>query len=160
MILNRECILIIDKQIKPLVKFFNSLKGVDTSGSCQGHDDGGEDGDWRYPYIKFKCTSNRSLGLLASIEYIYADLNNLYKLDEFKLSDIYQPSLKAIWTIEVVPNNDYNSTKKVREGEYALYVLKAHSDSFVKPSEVYPDFIKILDWYKTQINSFADKNEN
>ena len=79
-------------------------------------------------------------------------------MDEVELSSIYQPSLKAIWTIEVVPNNDYNLTEKVR-GEYALYVLKAHSDSFLKPSEVYPDFITILNWYKTQINSFAEKNE-
>ena len=148
-----------DKEIKPLVIFLNTLKGVKTFGSCQGHDNGGKTGEWLYPYIKFKCTSNRSLGLLASIEYIYADLNSLYELNDFESSDIYQPSLDAIWTVEVVPNNDYNLAEKVKEGEYALYVLKAHSDSFIKPSGVYSDFIKILDWYKMQINSFAGKNE-
>lgn len=149
----------VDKEIKPLVIFLNTLKGVKTFGSCQGHNSGGKTGEWLYPYIKFKCTSNRSLGLLASIEYIYADLNSLYTLNEVESSVIYQPSLNAIWTLEVVPNNDYNLTEKVRKGEYALYVLKAHSDSFLKPSEVYPDFITILNWYKTQINSFAEKNE-
>jgi len=149
----------VDKEIKPLVSFLNTLKGVKTFGSCQGHDSGGKTGEWLYPYIKFKCTSNRSLGLLASIEYIYADLNSLYELNDVESSGIYQPSLNAIWTVEVVPNNDYNLAEKVKEGEYALYVLKAHSDSFIKPSGVYSDFIKILDWYKTQINSFAGKNE-
>ena len=148
-----------DKEIKPLVSFLNTLKGVKTFGSCQGHDNGGKTGEWLYPYIKFKCTSNRSLGLLASIEYIYADLNSLYELNDCGSSDSYQPSLDAIWTVEVVPNNDYNLAEKVKEGEYALYVLKAHSDSFIKPSGVYSDFIKILDWYKMQINSFAGKNE-
>ena len=150
----------IDKEIQPLVRFFNTLVGIETFGSCQGHDSGGNTGEWLYPYIKFKCTSNRSLGLLASIEYIYADLSSLYDLNDLELSGIYQPSLNAIWALEVVPNNDYSLSEKVKDGEYALYVLKAHSDSFVKPSEVYSDFIKILDWYKTQINSFSGKNEN
>ena len=149
----------VDKDIKPLVSFLNTLKGVETFGSCQGHDSGGKTGEWLYPYIKFKCTSNRTLGLLASIEYIYANLNSLYELNDFELSGIYQPSLNAIWTIEVVPNNDYNFSEKVKQGEYALYVLKANSDSFAKPSEVYSDFVKILDWYKTQINSYAGKNQ-
>ena len=142
----------LDKQIKPLVDFFNRLEGINTFGSCQGHNDGGKTGKWVYPYIKFKCTSNRSLGLLASIEYIYADLSSLYNVSEHELKNIYQPSLKAIWTIEVVPNNDFCVSKKINQEEYALYVLKAHADSFTKPSEVYPDFIKILDWYKAQIN--------
>ena len=143
----------LDKHIKPLVDFFNRLEGINTFGSCQGHDDGGETGKWVYPYIKFKCTSNRSLGLLASIEYIYADLNSLYNVSEHELKNIYQPNLNAIWAIEVVPNNDYIVSNNVKNDEYALYVLKARSDSFTIPSDVYPDFIKILDWYKTQVNS-------
>ena len=146
----------VDKEIKPLVEFMNSLEGIKTFGSCQGHDDGGKTGKWLYPYIKFKCTNNRSLGLLSSIEYIYADLHSLYDLNEADLTTIYQPSLKAIWTIEVVPNNDYILIKNVKKHEYALFVLKAHSDSFIKPSEIHLDFKKILDWYKTQINSFFD----
>ena len=56
-------------------------------------------------------------------------------------------------TIEVVPNHDYSVSHNIENDEYAFYVLKAHSDSFTKPSEVYPDFIKILDWYKAQIKS-------
>ena len=143
----------LDKQIIPLVEFFNTLEGINTIGSCQGHDDGGETGKWVYPYIKFKSMSNHSLGLLASIEYIYADLNILYNLSEIELDNIYRPKLNAIWTIEVVPNRDYSASQNVEKDEYALYVLKAHSDSFKRPSEVYPDFSKILEWYKAQIKS-------
>ena len=143
----------LDKQIIPLVEFFNTLDGINTIGSCQGHDDGGETGKWVYPYIKFKSMSNHSLGLLASIEYIYADLTILYNLSEIELDNIYRPKLNAIWTIEVVPNRDYSASQNVEKDEYALYVLKAHSDSFKRPSEVYPDFSKILEWYKAQIKS-------
>jgi len=143
----------LDRQITTLVEFLNTLDGIKTIGSCQGHDDGGKTGKWVYPYIKFKSTSNHSLGLLASIEYIYADLNILYNLSEIELNNIYQPNLNAIWTIEVVPNHDYSASHNVENDEYVFYVLKAHSDSFTKPSEVYPDFNKILDWYKAQIKS-------
>ena len=143
----------LDIEIKPLVDFFNTLDGINTFGSCQGHDDGGETGAWLYPYIKFKCTNNRSLGLLATIEYLYADLAKLYDLPEPELKNIYQPSLNAIWTIEVVPIYDYNLFKNIKQDEFALYVLKANSDSFTKPSEIYPDFRIILEWYKSHNNS-------
>ena len=53
----------------------------------------------------------------------------------------------------MVPNRDYSASQNVEKDEYALYVLKAHSDSFKRPSEVYPDFSKILEWYKAQIKS-------
>ena len=147
----------IDIKIKPLIDFLNSLNGVSTLGSCQGHDYGGQTGEWVFPYIKFKCLDNRSLGLLASIEYIYSDLRKLYgDISEEELSKIYQPKLKGIWTIEVLPNIDYHLPGN--DGEYAVFVLKAHMDSFEKPSEVYPDFDKILDWYKRQLNSSLNRN--
>ena len=148
---------IIDYKIESLVEFINSLKGVETLGSCQGHDNGGQTGEWVFPYIKFKCLDNQSLGLLASIEYIYSDLRKLYgDISEEELSKIYQPKLKGIWTIEVLPNIDYHLPGN--NGEYAVFVLKAHIDSFGKPSEVYPDFDKILLWYKTQLNSSLNGN--
>ena len=147
----------IDYKIESLVEFINSLKGVETLGSCQGHDNGGQTGEWVYPYIKFKCLDNRSLGLLASIEYIYSDLRKLYgDVSEEELLKIHQPKLKGIWTIEVLPNIDYHLPGN--DGEYAVFVLKAHMDSFEKPSEVYPDFDKILDWYKRQLNSSLNRN--
>tara|TARA_Y100000746_G_scaffold74226_1_gene62290 strand:- start:4 stop:474 length:471 start_codon:yes stop_codon:yes gene_type:complete len=147
----------IDIKIKPLIDFLNSLNGVSTLGSCQGHDNGGQTGEWVFPYIKFKCLDNRSLGLLASIEYIYSDLRKLYgDISEEELSKIYQPKLKGIWTIEVLPNIDYHLPGN--NGEYAVFVLKAHIDSFKKPSKVYPDFDKILQWYKTQLNSSLNGN--
>ena len=97
------------------------------------------------------------MGLLASIEYIYSDLRSLYgDLSEEELSKIYQPKLKGIWTIEVMPNIDYHLSGN--DGEYAVFVLKAHIDSFGKPSEVYPDFDKILHWYKTQLSSSLNGN--
>ena len=65
----------IDTKIEPLVKFLNQLDGVLTIGSCQGHDDGGGSGEWVYPYIKFKCINNRTLGFLASIEDAYKSIN-------------------------------------------------------------------------------------
>tara|TARA_B100000579_G_C22466411_1_gene681371 strand:- start:118 stop:588 length:471 start_codon:yes stop_codon:yes gene_type:complete len=148
---------IIDYKIESLVEFINSLKGVETLGSCQGHDNGGQTGEWVYPYIKFKCLNDRSLGLLASIEYIYSDLRKLYgDVSEEELLKIYQPKLKGIWTIEVLPNIDYHLPGN--DGEYAVFVLKAHMDSFEKPSEVYPDFDKILDWYKRQLISSLNRN--
>ena len=33
---------IVDKKITNLVDFINSLKGIETLGSCQGHDNGGQ----------------------------------------------------------------------------------------------------------------------
>ena len=148
---------IIDYKIESLVEFINSLKGVETLGSCQGHDNGGQTGEWVYPYIKFKCLNDRSLGLLASIEYIYSDLRKLYgDVSEEELLKIYQPKLNGIWTIEVLPNIDYHLPGN--DGEYAVFVLKAHMDSFEKPSEVYPDFDKILDWYKRQLISSLNRN--
>ena len=141
----------VDIKIKPLIDFINSLEGIETLGSCQGHDNGGQTGEWIFPYIKFKCFSNRSLGLLASIEYLYSDLKRRYgNLNEEHLSKIYQPRLNGIWTIEVLPNTDYHM--KSNNGEYAVFVLKAHIDSFEKPSDIYPDFDKILRWYKMLLN--------
>ena len=87
----------------------------------------------------------------VSIEYLYSDLKKLYgDLNEVHLSKIYQPRLNGIWTIEVLPNIDYHM--KSNNGEYAVFVLKAHIDSFEKPSDIYPDFDKILRWYKMQLN--------
>ena len=80
-------------------------------------------------------------------------IRDRYNLSEIELDNIYQPNLHAIWTIEVVPNHDYSVSNNVENDEYAFYVLKAHVDSFTKPSEVYPDFNKILDWYKAQVSS-------
>jgi len=80
----------VDVEIRPLVNFINNLEGVTTYGSCQGHDDGGKSGKWLYPYIKFKCINNRSLGLIAGIENAYANLDDLQKLNNFNL--IYSDS--------------------------------------------------------------------
>lgn len=139
----------IDREVNTLVDFFNTLDGVETFGSCQGHDDGGESGSWFHPYIKFKCASNRSLGLIASIEHLYADLTKLYDLPDPEAKNIYQPRLKAVWTIEVVPNNDHDLYENIKQDEFALYVLKANSDSFKKPSDIYTDFKVILEWYQS-----------
>tara|TARA_B100001142_G_scaffold276682_1_gene285832 strand:+ start:1107 stop:1550 length:444 start_codon:yes stop_codon:yes gene_type:complete len=143
----------VDVEIRPLVNFINNLEGVKTYGSCQGHDDGGKSGDWLYPYIKFKCINNRSLGLIAGIENAYANLDSLQKLNNFNPSELYQPELKAMWTTEVVSNIDYNSIENTEDDAYALFVLRADSSSYNKPSEVYEDFPTIIKWYEMQMVS-------
>ena len=143
----------VDKEIRLLVEFINSLDGITTIGSCQGHDDGAGGGEWLYPYIKFKCTNNRSLGLIAGIENAYANLDGLQKLNDFDPGQLYQPELKALWTTEVVSNADYNSADKSQNDEYALFVLRADSNSYNKPSEIYQDFSMITKWYEMQMIS-------
>ena len=39
-----------------------------------------------------------------------------------------------------------------------IRAISSHIDSFGKPSEVYPDFDKILHWYKPQLNSSLNGN--
>lgn len=143
----------VDKEIRHLVEFINSLDGITTFGSCQGHDDGAEGGEWLYPYVKFKCTNNRSLGLIAGIENAFANLDDVKKLNDFDSGQLYQPELKALWTIEVVSNVDYNSADKSQNDEYALFVLRADSNSYNKPSEIYRDFSTIIKWYEMQMIS-------
>ena len=84
----------IDTKIEPLVKFLNQLDGVITIGSCQGHDDGAGSGEWVYPYIKFKCTNNQTLGFLASIEDAYKSIkisfNNIYSSNDYSCKSKYK----------------------------------------------------------------------
>ena len=108
----------IDTKIEPLVDFLNQLDGVITIGSCQGHDDGGGSGEWVYPYIKFKCTNNRTLGFLASLEDAYKSINEQAELKYFNSSSAFEPDLNGDWCIEVVKNIDFN--EQDIEGELSL----------------------------------------
>ena len=145
----------IDTKIEPLVKFLNQLDGVITIGSCQGHDDGGESGEWVYPYIKFKCINNRTLGFLASLEDAYKSINEQAELKYFNSSLAFEPDLNGDWCIEVVKNIDFNDDNI--EDEYAMYVLRADLNSFDKPSKIYSDFEEILSWYKYQFKLLYQK---
>ena len=145
----------IDTKIEPLVRFLNQLDGVITIGSCQGHDDGGGSGEWVYPYIKFKCTNNRTLGFLASLEDAYKSINEQAELKYFNSSLAFEPDLNGDWCIEVVKNIDFNDDNI--EDEYAMYVLRADLNSFDKPSEIYSDFEEILSWYKYQFKLIYQK---
>ena len=145
----------IDTKIEPLVKFLNQLDGVITIGSCQGHDDGGGSGEWVYPYIKFKCTNNRTLGFLASLEDAYKSINEQAELKYFNSSLAFEPDLNGDWCIEVVKNIDFN--EQHIDGEYAMYVLRANTNSFNKPSDIYGDFNEILNWYKYQLKLMGQK---
>ena len=111
----------IDTKIELLVKFLNQLDGVITIGSCQGHDDGGSSGEWVYPYIKFKCTNNRTLGFMASLEDAYKSINEQAELKYFNSSLAFEPDLNGDWCIEVVKNIDFN--EQHIEGEYAMYAV-------------------------------------
>ena len=145
----------IDRKIEPLVEFLNQLDGIITIGSCQGHDDGGESGEWIYPYIKFKCTNNQTLGFLASIEDAYKSINEQAESKYFDSSLAFEPNLYGDWCIEVVKNIDFNDDNI--EDEYVMYVLRADLNSFDKPSEIYGDFEEILSWYKYQFKLLYQK---
>ena len=146
----------IDIEIKPLVEFLNQLDGIHTIGSCQGHDYGGNSGEWVYPYIKFKCTNNRTLGFLASLEDAYKNINEQAESKYFDSSLAFEPDLNGDWCIEVVKNIDFNDENI--DDEYAMYVLRADLNSFDKPSEIYGDFKEILSWYKYQFKLIYQKD--
>ena len=114
----------IDTKIEPLVKFLNQLDGVITIGSCQGHDDGGGSGEWVYPYVKFKCTNNRTLGFLAFLEDAYKSMNEQAKLKYFNSSLAFEPDLNGDWCIEVVKNIDFNEQHKKKRAT-GLIAIKA-----------------------------------
>ena len=139
----------IDKEIKQLVNFINNLDGISTIGSCQGHDDGGSSIEWFYPFIKFKCTNNYTLGVLATIEHAYLSLDEQAKLSSFDSSLAFEPDLSASWSIEVVSHFEFNLMKN--PSEFAVYVLRPESDSYNKASDIYSDFEQILKWYKYQV---------
>jgi len=139
----------IDKEIKQLVNFINDLDGITTIGSCQGHDDGGPSIEWFHPYIKFKCTNNYTLAVLATIEHAYLSLDEQAKLSSFDSSLAFEPELNGSWCIEVVSHFDFNQLKK--PNEFAMYVLRPESDSYEKASDIYSDFEQILNWYKYQV---------
>ena len=145
----------IDKKIAPLVDFLNQLDGINTIGSCQGHDNGGQSGDWIYPYIKFKCTNNRTLGLLASLDNAYKSIDEQAESKYFDSSLAFEPDLDGNWCIEVTNNIDFNENQI--DDEYAMYVLKADLSSFDKPSDIYGDFNEILNWYKYQLKLVGKK---
>ena len=136
----------IDTKIEPLVEFLNQLDGIITIGSCQGHDNGGDSGEWVYPYIKFKCTNNQTLGFLATLEDAYKSIKEQAESKYFDSALAFEPDLNGDWCIEVVNNMDFNDENIV--DEYAMYVLRADLRSFDKPSEIYGDFKEILNWYK------------
>ena len=129
--------------------FINDLDGITTIGSCQGHDDGGPSTDWFYPYIKFKCTNNHTLAVLATIEHAYLSIDEQAKLSSFDSSLAFEPNLSASWSIEVVSHFEFNEMKN--PSEFAMYVLRPESDSYDKASHVYSDFEQILKWYKYQV---------
>ena len=145
----------IDTKIEPLVEFLNQLDGIITIGSCQGHDNGGDSGEWVYPYIKFKCTNNQTLGFLASLEDAYKSINQQAESKYFDSALAFEPDLSGDWCIEVVKNIDFNDENI--EDEYAMYVLRADLRSFDKPSEIYGDFKEILNWYKYQFKLIYKK---
>ena len=145
----------IDTKIEPLVEFLNHLDGINTIGSCQGHDDGGASGEWIYPYIKFKCTNNRILGFLASLEDAYKSINEQAESKYFDSSSAFEPNLKGDWCIEVVNNIDFNEANI--KNEYALYVLRADLQSFNKPSDIYGDFNQMINWYNSRLKLINQK---
>jgi len=138
----------LDKKIKKLVCFLNTLPTVKTIGSCQGHDNGGKTGNFDHPYITFVCADKRILGLLTSLDFAYEDLSEI--LPEFWKR---QPHLKAYWEVLVVRANDSECTPEElktenQEEDYVNYELEPYRFSYDKPSDIYGDFKEILKYYK------------
>ena len=111
----------IDTKIEPLVDFLNQLDGIITIGSCQGHDNGGDSGEWVYPYIKFKCTNNQTLGFLASLEDAYKSINQQAESKYFDSALAFEPDLNGDWCIEVVKNIDFNDENIENENCFKNY---------------------------------------
>jgi len=138
----------LDEKIKPLVDFLNTLPTVQTVGSCQGHDDGGDTGNFDEPYVVFNCTNNRVLGFLTSFRYTYEVPKGMKK--EY---NIHRPHLKVKWNISIQSEEDSEHTPEElkKDGKrqiYACYVLQPDYNSYEKPSHIYKDITEILKYYK------------
>lgn len=152
----------LDEKVKNLVFFLNTLPTVKTIGSCQGHDDGGETGEYYHPFITFYCKNNKVMSFLASLDSAY--------LDENELSDIcldcrkHLPHLQAKWAIyanwvtdKKVTIEEYKANKHSKftlkghkankQKGYVIFSLKPRSCSFVKASDIWDDLKEILKYY-------------
>lgn len=139
---------VLDPKIKELVYFLNTLPTVKTLGSCQGHDDGGETGNFDIPYISFTCIDRRVLGFLACFRFAYENPSEI--LPKYRE---YQPRLHADWDIHVITGEDPEYSPEElkednRQEDYVFYVLQPDRCSYDKPSEIYSDFSEILKYYK------------
>jgi hypothetical protein len=143
------------------VNFLNTLDGIKTIGSCQGHNDGGDTGNFNEPYITFICSNIRNLGLLASLCCAYEDSEEW--IPERRKE---QPKLKAYWSISVLAGEDSECTPEelIKDGrnpeEYVMYCLSPDPVSYVKPTDVYSDLKEILRYYKIKNTMVNGKDFN
>lgn len=138
----------LDREIRELVEFMNSLDGITTIGSCCGHNDGGNTGNFTDAYITFRCKNDRMLGLLASLSFAYEDTEDCR--EEYKK---IQPKLEAYWRISVLDCDDSEFSpeeldEKPTDWYYVSYSLSPDINSYEKPTDIYCDFKEILEYYK------------
>jgi len=133
----------IDKKIKELVEFLNTLPDLKTIGSCQGHDDGGHTGNFDSPYIKFRCHNQKTLGFIASIKRAYENTEDW--IEEYKKR---KPKLIGLWDVSLEEANDSECIIDLSKDDYVTYLIEPFYSSFDKPSDLYNDFKEILKWYK------------
>lgn len=141
----------IDDEIKEVVKFFNSLDGIRTIGSCQGHDD---NKIFDSPYITFRCLNERNLGMLVSLfEMAYANEEEVKDwFDEYKE---HKPNLIGDWYISIITSNDSECELERDDDSYFLYCLALAECSNNEPSELYKDYDEMLKYWKWKYNKIC-----
>jgi len=136
----------IDEEIKDIVEFLNSLKGVRTIGSCAGHNN---DETFDSPYITFRCSDERILGMLASVfDMAYSPEEEVEEwVEEYKQ---YKPELIGDWHIAVIVANDSECkpTEIDANDGYFSYCLSCHPLSYDNPSDISPDYEEMLNYWK------------
>lgn len=139
----------IDEKIKPLVDFLNTITGVKTTLSCQGHNND-KNGNTN-PYITFVCTNVKSLNIIAKVDGCgYTDI------EDYGRDDIPQPQINGSWRVCIIGIDDNVDLDEIIEeddldikpDELVLYRLYPDKDSYDKPSDLYDDFDGILKYLK------------
>lgn len=132
---------VIDEKIKPLYDFLNSLDGVETIGSCQGHSD---NEDFSDPYITFTCDNSRSLGLIAGVVESANEIEIVKNRDE-EPEDIFvdwfienAPKTNGDWSVVVLSADDATLPPD-QVNHYVFYCLSPHPFSYDKVEEIWED---------------------
>jgi len=135
----------IDEKIRPLYTFLNSLPGIRTIGSCQGHPDSE---NFKNAYITFLCSDLRTLGMLASFSVAYDDPNEII---ESRRDEI--PHLNALWIIGVLEADDSECDPEELNvgGYYVSYCLSPDSLTYANHNAVYDDIEELVKYYETKL---------
>jgi hypothetical protein len=128
----------IDRKIRPLVDLLNSLPGVRTTGSCQGHI---RNGHLLEPSVSFVCTDERVLGMLTSI--LEGHWPTLGGRGDSSWFWEHAPALKVPWEVLALPGDD-PFIQPETDVRYVFYCLHPQRGTYRRPSETWNDIVKIV----------------